>query len=99
MTLRIRLLGGVELDEDGARLRIDSGRVESLLAYLLLHRETPQSRQHLAYLLWPDTNDAQARTNLRHVLHTLRRTLRDAERLPGHHTEDPAVACRLALGT
>ena len=78
VTLRIRLLGGVEVEQDGVRQRVDSGRVESLLAYLLLHRDAPQSRQHLAYLLWPDTSDAQARTNLRHVLHTLRRTLGDS---------------------
>ncbi len=77
--LRIRLLGGVELTHDGAVLRVESGRVESLLAYLLLHRDAPQSRQHLAFLLWPDTTDAQARTNLRHVLHTLRRTLPNAD--------------------
>ena len=32
-------------------------------------------RQRLAFLLWPDSTEAQARTNLRHVLHTLRRAL------------------------
>jgi DNA-binding SARP family transcriptional activator len=79
VALRIRLLGGVDVEHDGARVPVESGRVESLLAYLLLHRHAPQSRQHLAFLLWPDTSDAQARTNLRHVLHTLRRTLPDAD--------------------
>jgi DNA-binding SARP family transcriptional activator len=79
VALRIRLLGGVDVEHDGVRVPVESGRVESLLAYLLLHRHAPQSRQHLAFLLWPDTSDAQARTNLRHVLHTLRRTLPDAD--------------------
>ncbi|MGS0684778.1 ATP-binding protein [Nakamurella sp. GG22] len=79
MALRIRLLGAVEISDDGAPLRIDSSRATSLLAYLLLHRDAPQPRAHLAVLLWPDTTDAQARTNLRHVLHILRRTLPDAD--------------------
>ena len=39
-----------------------------------------QPRQRLAFLLWPDSTEAQARTNLRKVLHTLRRALPDADR-------------------
>ena len=48
---------------------LGSARAESLLAYLLLHREAPQPRQRLAFLLWPDSSEPQARTNLRHLLH------------------------------
>ncbi|MDQ4030150.1 MAG: AAA family ATPase, partial [Actinomycetota bacterium] len=59
---------------------LDSARAESLLAYLLLHREAPQPRQRLAFLLWPDSSEPQARTNLRHVLHKLRRALPEADR-------------------
>ena len=74
--LRIRLFGALELRMDGVALPpLESGRAESLLAYLLLHRETPQARQHLAFLIWPDSTEAQARTNLRHLLHNLRRAL------------------------
>jgi DNA-binding SARP family transcriptional activator len=36
---------------------------------------TPQSRAHLAFLFWPDTSEAQARTNLRNLLHSLRHAL------------------------
>jgi len=74
--LRIRLFGTLDLryGEDPLRLR-ESARAESLLAYLLIHREAPQPRQHLAFLLWPDSTEPQARTNLRHVLHNLRRAL------------------------
>jgi DNA-binding SARP family transcriptional activator len=64
-------------------LRLESGRVESWLGYLLPHRDAPQSRQRMAFLLRPDPSDAQARTNLRHVLHTLLRTLPNAERYLG----------------
>src|SRR5881397_3959154 len=79
--LRARLLGTMDLRLGARQLPpLDSARAESLLAYLLLHREAPQPRQRLAFLLWPDSTEPQARTNLRHVLHTLRRALPDAER-------------------
>jgi DNA-binding SARP family transcriptional activator len=47
---------------------------------LLLHRDAPQQRQHLAFLLWPSSTERQAHTNLRKVLHNLRRTLPGADR-------------------
>jgi DNA-binding SARP family transcriptional activator len=79
--LRIRLLGEPDLRLDGLPLPpFESARAASLLAYLLLHREAPQSRQRLAFLLWPDSTEPQARTNLRHVLHNLRRALPDLDR-------------------
>lgn len=78
--LRVRLLGGVDLRLAGEALpTLESARVESLLAYLLLHREAPQLRQRLAFLLWPDSTDAQALTNLRKVLHNLRRSVPDVD--------------------
>src|SRR5450755_4749677 len=49
--------------------------MRSLLAFLVLHGEAAQSREHLAFLLWPESGDAQARTNLRQLLHHLRRAL------------------------
>lgn len=75
-TLSIRLFGALELRLGDALLPLlESARAESLLAYLLLHRGVSQTRQHLAFLLWPDSIEAQARTNLRHVLHHLRHAL------------------------
>src|SRR5687767_1066484 len=74
--LDIRLLGELDIRRDGRSLPpLDSARAESLLAYLLIHRGAPQPRQRLAFLLWPDSTEQQARTNLRHVLHNLRRAL------------------------
>ena len=58
----------------------ESSRAESLLAYLLLHRDAPQPRQRIAATLWPESSEGQARTNLRHVLHQLRRDLPEPER-------------------
>src|SRR3954471_535863 len=80
--LGVRLLGELDLRiGDTALPALESGRAESLLAYLLLHRDAPQPRQRLAFLLWPDSTERQAHTNLRKVLHTLRRALPDADRL------------------
>ena len=80
--LRARLLGPVGLQLDDRPLPpLDSARAESLLAYLLLHRDAPQPRQRLAFLLWPGSTEGQAQTNLRKVLHNLRRALPDADRL------------------
>lgn len=74
--LHIRLLGEFSVTIDGESVSgPNSARLQSLLAYLLLNRAIPQSRQQLAFLFWPDTSDSQAQTNLRQLLHTLRRRL------------------------
>jgi DNA-binding SARP family transcriptional activator len=74
--LSVKLLGELELRLDGVPLApLGSARAESLLAYLVVHRGAPVPRQRLAFVLWPDSSEAQARTNLRHVLHKLRRGL------------------------
>jgi DNA-binding SARP family transcriptional activator len=54
-------------------------RLQSLLAFLVLHRTTPQSRSQLAFLFWPDSEEAQAHTNLRKLVHQLRQILPQAD--------------------
>ena len=79
--LRVALLGELSLRLGDAPLPpLESARAESLLAYLLLHRDAAQPRARIAGFLWPDSSEAQARTNLRHVLHTLRHALPEAQR-------------------
>lgn len=79
-TLHIRLLGNFLVTTEKMPVTsIDMPRLQSLLAYLVLHRGTPQSRSRLAYLLWPDSTDAQAHTNLRTLVHRLRNALPDAD--------------------
>src|SRR5262245_4779326 len=80
-TLHIRLLGDCSLRYGHEPVvTINTPRLHSLLAYLVLHRDTPQLRQHLAFLFWPDSSEAQARNNLRQILHELRHALPDAGR-------------------
>lgn len=78
-TLHINLLGEFQLITDGQqRTSLVAERPLTLLTYLLLNRHNPQSRQQLAFSLWPDSTDSQARTNLRNLLHTVRQVLPDA---------------------
>ncbi|MEM9907664.1 MAG: BTAD domain-containing putative transcriptional regulator, partial [Cyanobacteria bacterium P01_D01_bin.44] len=78
--LVIRLLGGLSLIYNHEAIHnIGSSRTQWLLTYLLLHRHAPQSRQQIAFSLWPDSLDSQARTNLRKELHNLRRHLPNAD--------------------
>jgi DNA-binding SARP family transcriptional activator len=78
--LSVSLLGDFCIRHDEAPVTdVDTPRLQSLLAYLMLHRDAPQSRAHLAFLFWPDTTEAQARTNLRNLLHHLRRALPHAD--------------------
>jgi DNA-binding SARP family transcriptional activator len=65
--------------DDEPLIKIHTERLQSLLAYLLLNRHLPQSRQKLATQLWIDTTESEARANLRRRLHDLRRLLPNAE--------------------
>jgi DNA-binding SARP family transcriptional activator len=78
--LKIYLLGGFRLlYGEGMVTAINTPRLQSLLAYLVLHHHTPQLRSHLAFLFWPDSTEAQARTNLRYLIHQLRHALPQAD--------------------
>jgi DNA-binding SARP family transcriptional activator/predicted ATPase len=79
--LQARLFGGFSLVYDSIAVAgVNSARLQSLLAFLILHADTPQSRQQIAFLFWPDTSEAQARNNLRQFLFQMRQTLPDVDR-------------------
>lgn len=75
--LDIQLLGPFRLVYQGEKITAfnASPRLQSLLAYLVLHGGIPQPRQHLALLFWPSSAADQARVNLRKLLYQLRRAL------------------------
>jgi DNA-binding SARP family transcriptional activator len=78
--LQIQLLGDFQIVHNSEPLpAVNQVRLQSLLAYLILHRDAPQPRQRLAFLFWPDSSEAQARANLRQTLHLLRQALPDAD--------------------
>jgi DNA-binding SARP family transcriptional activator len=79
--LQIHLLGQFRLALDGRPVPGPStARMQSLLAYLLLHAAAPQARAYLAFTFWPDAAEANARNNLRQLLHQLRQVLPDPHR-------------------
>jgi DNA-binding SARP family transcriptional activator len=78
--LEVVLLGEFRVRSDGRLLPgLQPPRTQALIGYLALHRGTPQPRQRIAGLFWPDSTEAQARTNLRRELHQVRRCLPDPE--------------------
>ena len=56
--IRVELLGKLRLT-CGQHLvaSISTNRLQSLLAFLVLHGDVPQSREHLAFLLWPESTN------------------------------------------
>ena len=76
--LRVRLLGALEVELDGAVIDTPpSQRPWAVFAYLAL-APRPVSRAELAVRFWPDVLDRSARASLRSALWALRRQLGDA---------------------
>ena len=78
--LHVSLLGEQSITGgggDGAGSRTRSSRSVALVAFLVVHAGSPQPRQRIAGLFWPESTDAQALTNLRRELHQLRQVLGD----------------------
>ena len=74
--MRINLFGNLRIQFAGHPVTaVNTGRLHCLLAYLILHGEAPQPRGRIAFLLWPGSSESQARTNLRQLLHHLKRAL------------------------
>ncbi|MDA8145036.1 MAG: BTAD domain-containing putative transcriptional regulator [Thermaerobacter sp.] len=78
----LRLLGGFALTGAGGEpMPPIAPRLRLLLASLALFPGEEQGREGLASRLWPESDQEQARTNLRKAWHELRRRLPQAERL------------------
>jgi DNA-binding SARP family transcriptional activator/tetratricopeptide (TPR) repeat protein len=75
--LHVSLLGEQSITDEGAGVRARSSRAIALIGFLVTRPGSPQARQRIAGLFWPESADAQALTNLRRELHQLRQTLAD----------------------
>jgi DNA-binding SARP family transcriptional activator len=74
----LKLFGEFRLMRDGVTMATLRARSRQLLfAYLAINAGKVIDRSYLAGILWPDSTEQQARTNLRHVLHSIRRTMPD----------------------
>lgn len=74
--LRVRLVGEVAAEVDGAARPLPPGRPLSLLGWLALNPGA-HPRAEVAPRFWPDVLDESARASLRSALWTLRRSLGD----------------------
>jgi DNA-binding SARP family transcriptional activator len=83
--LSIRLLGGFLVDVDGVPATdFKSDKVRALLSFLAVEADRPHRRDSLAWLLWPDSPDQAAHTNLRSALANLRRVINGQSISPPH---------------
>jgi DNA-binding SARP family transcriptional activator/predicted ATPase len=90
INLHIKLFGEFCLTANGVAIPgVNSERLQALLAFILLHRNTAQSRQQVAINLWPDATDADAKANLRRRLHELKQIIPTADHWL--HTETKTV--------
>ncbi len=75
-TLRSYFLGTLDIRYDGQQLpKPATLKSQSLLAYLVLHRDRPQSRDRLVGLFWGDRPERKARGSLSTALWHIRRCL------------------------
>lgn len=86
------LFGSPRIEIDGRPVAFNRARALALAAYLAAHA-TPQSRELLMALLWPDFGPADARNNLRRELSYLHTLLGEPAILAGRQAValDPAV--------
>jgi ABC-type oligopeptide transport system substrate-binding subunit/DNA-binding SARP family transcriptional activator/tetratricopeptide (TPR) repeat protein len=76
LALRVYLLGPLDLRVGDRRLpKPPTAKSQSLLAYLICHRRSPQSRDLLAGLFWGDRSERKARRSLTTALWHIRRCL------------------------
>ncbi|TME29117.1 MAG: hypothetical protein E6I75_22730, partial [Chloroflexi bacterium] len=73
--LELRLLGQFDVRREGAMVVLPSRPAQSLLAYLALSAATAHRREKLAGLLWPEADENNARSNLRHALWRIRKAI------------------------
>ena len=80
--LAIELLGSFQVTLDGEPLTgFEDDKVRALLAYLAVESDRPHRRESLAALLWPERPEGNAGRSLNQALYTLRRALKDRERI------------------
>jgi DNA-binding SARP family transcriptional activator len=86
--LQVQLLGGFSLSINGTPLTtFKTPRLQALLAFLILNHGKPQFRYQIAYTFWPESSEAQARTNLRNLIHLLRQALPESDQFIAFETQ------------
>ncbi len=74
----LQLLGAFRLIQHREPVVLGQLRLEELIALLAIQPGTPITRARIGYAFWPDSSDKQARTNVRSLLHKLKKAWPDA---------------------
>jgi len=92
--LRVHLLGSLRVEAGGGRSILVPGRPGDLLGYLALYASTGRavSRDQVAFALWPDRSEPEARRALAGTVYRLRRLLPTSG--GGVHAEGGTLALR-----
>jgi predicted ATPase len=75
MTLNIHLLGQFKLTAGDQEIDLPSRPAQTLLAYLVLNAGVTHRREKLANMIWPESNETNARSYLRQALWRIRKSL------------------------
>ena len=75
-SLKITLFGSPRVELDGQNIVIPRRKAMALITYLAITQQ-PHTRDSLATLFWPEHDQAGARTNLRRMLHMVRKAIGD----------------------
>jgi len=96
--LVVKLLGKFEVSRDGKPISITSRPAQSLFAYLILSAGTAHRREKLAGLLWPDSLEETARSNLRSALWKIRKALPSSASAEYVFADDLTIAFNASAG-
>ncbi|MEM7272206.1 MAG: AAA family ATPase [Actinomycetota bacterium] len=77
-TITVRLLGGFSVGFDDLTLRSLPPQAVSLLSYLIVNRDRPQTRNLLAGRFWPELPDDRAKRRLSNSLWQIKKAATDA---------------------
>ncbi len=80
------LLDTYDIRLDGNPVEISSRAPRTLLAYLILNPDSAHPRDKLAGILWPKSEESNARSNLRHALWRLRKEIGDSHLVSDRNT-------------
>jgi DNA-binding SARP family transcriptional activator len=72
-TIKVRLLGGFSIAFENRTLQSLPPQAVSLLSYLIVNRDRPQTRDLLAGRFWPDLPDEKAKKRLSNTLWQIKR--------------------------
>ena len=95
--MEFRLLGPVEVMNDGQAFTVGGARARAVLAMLLLNANRVVSADRLAEELWPGLGPARAAANLQVRLTELRRALRSAGGAGRLVTRPPGYVIRVTV--